>query len=136
MFTKNDKIYADAFKYLYNSKMNAVALVADNTDGWQELPLDTNLNIELEALKDEKGNVTGYRAYFANRLFIMHLTALDYASVKAAVVQRRYSMNDQMAIILNREESVDRQIEYLKMQEWREFAATFAKEIQNIAVKG
>lgn len=53
-----------------------------------------------------------------------------YADYKKAIIQKKYSNDDQIAIMLNKDsgEEVDL-MAYRKMQEWREWASIVAKKI-------
>lgn len=129
MFSKDGTIYSDAFKYLYNPRMNAVAFQFKESPDWEEREMPNDFDVELQE-DTEDGKVVGHRAFFHNRLFVATLPAkLDYGSVKTAIIQKRYSMSDQMAIILNKEDSEEKAELYQKMQMWRDFAAYFARRI-------
>lgn len=56
-----------------------------------------------------------------------------YGDYKKAIIQKKYSNDDQIAIMLNREsgEATDL-LAYEKMQEWREWASLVAKKIISI----
>ena len=129
MFTRNNRYYADAFRYLHNEKMNAVALMVTNPEGWDELPFPEDLTVQVEERRDEKGNVTGYDAFFHDRLFLIQLDSTDYNSVKSAVIRRRYSLEEQTAIILNKDKNEEKLKDYHDMQAWRDFAALLASKI-------
>lgn len=130
MFTKNNKTYSEAFKYLWNKKQRAVALSVSKSEGWEEVEMPDDLGVQVEEHRDNEGKLTHYDAYFVNRLFIIRLPTLDYGEVKKTIIQRRYSMDDQMAIQLNKDKSEEYLREYERMQEWREFSAYLAKEIE------
>lgn len=53
-----------------------------------------------------------------------------YADYKKAIIQKKYSNDDQIAIMLNKDsgEEIDL-LAYQKMQEWRDWAGTLAKKI-------
>lgn len=129
MFIKDGILYADAFKYLYNTRMNAVAFQFPESPDWEERPLPEDFGIELQ--KDvQDGETIGHKAFFADRLFVATLPAeLTYGAVKTAMIQKRYSMDDQMALMLNKDNSEDTLMYYNKMQEWRDFAAFFARKV-------
>lgn len=129
MIQRNNKFYADAFKYLRNEKRNAVALMVTDHEGWQELEMPKEFDVEVEESKDEKGNVIWYDAFFLNRLFLIRLESLEYGAIKSAVVRRRYTLEEQTAIILNKDKSDEKLKDYTDMQEWREFAAHLASKI-------
>lgn len=133
MFTKDGILYSDAFKYLYNQKLNAVAFQFKESPDWEEREIPQDFDIILQEDKDENGETIGHRALFCNRLFVATLPAkLDYGSVKTAIIQKRYSMDNQMAIILNKDDSSEDALFFDKMQMWRDFAALFARKVMEI----
>lgn len=130
MFTKDGIIYSDAFKYLYDPRMNAVAFQYPESGGWEEVSLPEDFDIQITKVNDEDGNAVRHHAFFHNRLFVATLPAeLSYGAVKTAIIQKRYSMDDQMALMLNKDNSEQAQMYYDKMQDWRDFAATFARKV-------
>lgn len=56
-----------------------------------------------------------------------------YADYKKAIIQKKYSNDDQIAIMLNKDsgEEIDL-LAYQKMQEWRDWASLVAKKIMEI----
>ena len=57
----------------------------------------------------------------------------DYGDYKKAIVQKKYSNDDQIAIILNKDNGLEEDLfAYQKMQEWREWASTVAKKIVEV----
>lgn len=58
-----------------------------------------------------------------------------YADAKKFVVGKRYSNDDQIAIILNREDSLDATLAYEKMQEFRDWASIVARKIMEVLAK-
>lgn len=129
MFVKDGILYSEAFKYLYHPQMNAVAFQYAESDGWEERDLPSDFDVELQE-DIEDGKVVGHRAFFCNRLFVATLPAeLSYGAVKTAIIQKRYSMSDQMALMLNKDDSEEKMMLFQKMQMWRDFAATFARKV-------
>ena len=56
-----------------------------------------------------------------------------YGDYKKAIIQKKYSNDDQIAIILNKDSSLEEDLfAYQKMQEWREWASTVAKKILEV----
>lgn len=51
-----------------------------------------------------------------------------FGDAKKYIIQKRYSNDDQLAIMLNRD---DDELSYQKMQEWREWASTVARMIMD-----
>jgi hypothetical protein len=53
-----------------------------------------------------------------------------YADYKKAIIQKKYSNDDQIAIILNKDSGLEADLfAYQKMQEWREWSSKVAKKI-------
>lgn len=56
-----------------------------------------------------------------------------YADYKKAIIQKKYSNDDQIAIILNKDSGLEEDLfAYQKMQEWRDWASIVAKKIMNL----
>lgn len=57
----------------------------------------------------------------------------NYGDYKKAIIQKKYSNDDQIAIMLNKDSGEEADIlAYQKMQEWREWASIVAKKILQI----
>lgn len=56
----------------------------------------------------------------------------SYDQIKARIIKRLFSNDDQIAIILNKEDSEEDLLLYNKMQEWRAWAGVVAKKIKNL----
>lgn len=54
-----------------------------------------------------------------------------YADAKKYVICKRYSNDDQIAIILNKDNSEEDAIAFQKMQEWRDWASAVAHKIMD-----
>lgn len=54
-----------------------------------------------------------------------------YADAKKFVVGKRYSNDDQIAIILNKDNSEEDTLVFQKMQEWRDWASVVAHKIMD-----
>lgn len=129
MFSKDGIIYSDAFKYLYNPRINAVAFQFAESDGWEEVSLPEDFDIQLQE-DFQDGKIVGHMAFFHNRLFVVELPAeLSYGAVKTAIIQKRYDYNSQLAIMLNKDNSEQAQMYFDKMQMWRDFASLFARKV-------
>ena len=100
MFTKNNILYADAFKYLRHKTKRIVALSvtlgAYTPDDFDELPMDTPLAPEL----------TDGKIFWQGRRFVNIPESLTYAGIKTSIIKSRYTPDDQMALILNRDLSL------------------------------
>ena len=110
--------YASAYCYLMRRGMNVVALrvPADVAGDYEEVAMKRPLRVEIG-----KDTVT-VNGWFAFRL----PKKRDYAEVKMAVIRMRYSNDDQLAIILNKDRTAADAAMFLEMQKWREFAAEIA----------
>lgn len=53
-----------------------------------------------------------------------------YGDYKKAIIQKKYSNDDQIAIMLNKDSGLEEDLfAYQKMQEWRDWASIVAKKI-------
>lgn len=120
MFVKDNILYADAYHYLKRKNVRVVAmampLYETSPDDYEELPLPDPIDVSIG-----RKNV-----YWGNRLFTVRVSSMRYADIKKAVIKSRYSDDDQMALILNRDKNPEKELLYRKMQQWREFAADIA----------
>lgn len=116
MFKIKDIVYADA----------GYILLGSNKKGYQ-------FEGELSEFKEKKISLDDIRIdgelVFYDGIVQMLPNKIDYASLKKDMVKRRYSIDDQIAIILNKDESDEDRLRYDKMQEWREWSAIVAKKI-------
>lgn len=120
MFTKGNTIYADAFKYLKHKERNVIALsIKGSADDYEELPMNDPLDVE----------VAGGMVFWNNRKFANRPDRMTRDGVKTSIIHSRYSNDDQIAIMLNKDASEEDAMYYQKMQEWREFAALIAGKI-------
>ena len=71
--------------------------------------------------------------YFHNGLiaFTLH-SDWTYSDYKRHIIKTRYSNDDQIAIILNKDDSDDDLLKYNRMMEWRKFSAFLAKRLINL----
>ena len=122
MFTKGNKVYADAGKYLVSKDRRIIALnITGSIDDYDEEEINSPLDIEI---KD--GLI-----YYQNRKLICAPEIMDYAGIKTKMIKLRYSNDDQLALILNKDNSEEDTELYNKMQEWREWSGTFAKLVMS-----
>ncbi len=116
MYKIKDIVYADA----------GYILLGSNKKGYQ-------FEGELSEFKEKKISLDDIRIdgelVFYDGIVQMLPNKIDYASLKKDMVKRRYSIDDQIAIILNKDESDEDRLRYDKMQEWREWSAIVAKKI-------
>lgn len=120
MYVKGNRVYADAYKYLKHKERNIVALsVKGNPDDYEELEMDTPLEVTL------KGNMISWN----KGMFMKNVSELSYEGIKSTIIKSRYSNDDQIAIMLNKDESEEKRMYFDKMQQWRGFAADITKAI-------
>ncbi len=118
MFTKGGKTYADAYKYLRNVSKGYLALTTtEAAEDFQEESMALPLEVRVE-----NGSVM-YGGWF-----VLRPEKLDYTSIKTALIKARYTNDDQIAIVLNQDDSEEDSWLYEEMQRWRDFASEVAKK--------
>lgn len=117
MYTYKNITYSDAGKYL----------VYKNQIGFQfhasEDIMEYDINLDDLYIK---GNTAYYNGGTLAQNIIKNGSYGDY---KSAIIKKRYSNDDQIAIILNKDDSDEDLMRYDKMMQWREFAAELSKKI-------
>ena len=113
MFRIKNKIYSDAGYILVSDKKIGYQFEGNESD-FSERKIDLN-NIDF---RDNYIILDG----------IVMLSASTYADLKRDMVHRRYTNDDQLAIMLNRDSD---EFSYNKMQEWRQFSGEVASAIIN-----
>ena len=118
MYVKGNTVYADAYKYLKHKERNIVALsVKGNPDDYEEVSMDMPLEVKVN------GNMISWN----KGMFMKNVSGLSYEGIKSTIIKSRYSNDDQIAIMLNKDESEEKRMYFDKMQQWREFAAGLTK---------
>lgn len=118
MYVKGDTVYADAYKYLRHKNRNIIALsVKGKSEDYEELSMNDPLDVEI----------VDKMLFFNNRMFANCPKSLSKDVIKTSIIKSRYSNDDQIAIMLNKDESEEGAMYFKKMQEWREFAAKIAE---------
>lgn len=56
----------------------------------------------------------------------------NYADAKRLIIAKRYTNDDQIAIMLNKDDDEESALAFRKMQEWREWASVVAKKIMEV----
>lgn len=118
MYKVREKVYADAGCILIGSNKRGYAFKGD-LDEFSEQRID---------IDDMK--VEGNFLLYSNGL-VMELKPNNptYESLKAKIIKRLFSNDDQIAIILNKGRSAEDDMVFEKMQEWRDWAGVLAKKI-------
>lgn len=113
-------LYADAYKYLKHKTKRIVALsIQGSADDFEEVDMESPIKVTL----------VGKLITWNNGLLGCSVNELTYEAIKTKIIKSRYSNDDQLAIILNRDKDADGQLSFEKMQAWREFATKIAKNV-------
>lgn len=120
MFTKGEKVYAEAYKYLRHKSGNIITF---STIGKAE---DFD---EIEMTLPLRPDIVGRMIFFEGRKIAIAPKDLAYSTIKEHIIKGRYTNDEQIAIILNREKSDEDAALYDKMQGWRDFAADVARMV-------
>lgn len=112
MYTKNNKTYSDAFKYLSSTKYSGIGFtMRDSSDTLEEKDIDMD-------------NITHDKEFIKFGILGIKCKDFTHKGIKLAIIESRYSNDDQIAIILNNEEESIK-----RMQEWRDFAEKVATRL-------
>lgn len=85
---------------------------------------------EIEATIDDMHKVGSIFLWSEDKLVQRIFKNGAYADYKKAIIQKKYSNDDQIAIMLNKDSGEEADLlAYAKMQEWREWASIVAKKI-------
>ena len=117
MFKVKNKVYSDAGYILVQNGVKIYQKEGVLSDFTEE-PLS------LENLRVLKGGIVDLGA--TKHLWNPNWT---YAQLKTDLVHKRYSNDDQIAIILNKDNSEEDALAFQKMQEWRDWCSQVAKAI-------
>lgn len=117
MYIKEDTIYADVYKYLKHKTKRIIALqIKGNPEDWDELDMTDPIQVKFDnkMIKWENG------------LLACIPETMTYEGIKTKIIKSRYSNDDQIAIILNKDKSDSDMLDYQRMQDWRDFAQKIA----------
>lgn len=121
MYKIKDVVYADAFKYLkYKGRY---AFQFKDEEGIEEFDLNIDDMIRIDCV-----------AWFNDKSFAQIVgNRYTYADYKLRIINMRYSNDDQIAIMLNKDDSSEDLFRFNKMQEWRRFASDLAHKLIEIS---
>ena len=122
MYKIGNKTYADAGYHLKRGDSIAY-FFEDNGQEIQEVKTD------IEDMHATDSIILWSKNKIAQRI----IKNGNYGNYKKAIVQKKYSNDDQIAIILNKDSGLEEDLfAYQKMQEWREWASIVAKKIMEV----
>ena len=124
MYQIKNKIYADA-GYILNYK-NKVGFSFEDVD--QKDVLETKINLEnMQKIGNFVVCSDNHREY---------ISCTEYKDWKKKIISKQFTNDDQIAIILNKDDSEEDLFLFNKMQEWRVWSSVFAKKIVNLLNNG
>ena len=123
MFTKDEKVFSEEGKYLTSKDKRKYGFVLKGTiDEFDEFSINSPLDIKI----------SGNLILFQNNKLACLPETMDYVGIKTKLIKMKYSNDDQIALILNKDNSEEDAALYEYMQNWREWASYFAKEVVKI----
>lgn len=122
MFTKSNVIYSEAGKLL----------VSDKFFGYTA-PIEQLESLHEEDITIDDIRVEGkYLVYSDGKVKQRYYPEYSRNDWKTAIIKSRYSNDDQIALILNKDDSEEGHMLFEKMQEWRSWASRLADKISTI----
>lgn len=125
MYEKKGIVYSDAGKYLLSS---------NGSIGFQFEGKSTDFE-EKDVSLDDMTILSGIILFSKMGLAQAIIPNGKYGDYKASFVKKRYSNDDQIAIILNKDNSDEDLLMYTKMQEWRSWSSEVSKKIVDLLNK-
>lgn len=120
MYTIKNKTYADV-GYVLKYK-NKVAFSFEDVD--EKDVLETKLNLEnMQKIGKFVAYSDGLKEY---------ISCTEYKEWKKKWVNKQFTNDDQIAIILNKDDSEEDSLLFNKMQAWREWSGVIAKKIISV----
>lgn len=123
MFKIKNKIYSEAGKYI----------LCNNAIGY-EFPAEEEKNcVESDIdLSDLKKRFDSIYSCTSNKISFCVYDDDIYSSIKSRLIKLRYSNDDQIALLLNKDKSAEDLEYYNKMQEWRTWCSECSKILCNV----
>ena len=122
MYKIRNRVYAESGKILKGSSQIGYSLNGELSDF-------TEIDITLDDMRIENGR---YLVYSNGLIIERYDPNLTYEQLKSKIVKRLFSNDDQIAIMLNKDESENDLMIYNKMQEYRNWASVLAKKILSL----
>lgn len=128
MYTEKGIIYSDAGKILKGfdefGRYRFISYSCKPKSGirLEEVQIDiSDMKIEDNLLVYSNGDIRQCNA-----------SEWDYVQWKTELIHHRYSNDDQIAIMLNKDDSAEDALRYERMQQWREWSSALAKKIVEV----
>lgn len=119
MYTIKGNVYPEAGYYLIGNGYKGF-IAPLSAAPFQEVELDTtSITVTTESVEFD-------------RIKWKNPGIGSYTDAKKFIISKRYSNDDQIAIMLNKDDSEEDALAYEKMQEWRAWASTMAHKIIEI----
>ena len=115
MFIKNNNIFSEAGKYLS----------AQNFLGFKVLDSDASKYTEKDF---DEPTISG-QFLIMGEIRTLLPEIINYENLKKKFIEWHYSNDNQLAIILNKDNSDEDKVCYDKMQEWRNWSGELAKKV-------
>lgn len=133
MFIDRNITYSDAGSILVVKKSGKVMQVGYSCT----IPENDDVKITEEIINLNKIDALPSKIlqYWSNGgipIIQLNYPERTYAEWKSAIIKWRYSNDDQIAILLNKDDSSEDTERFNRMQQWREWAAKLAKIIMDI----
>lgn len=121
MYKIKDTVYADGGSLLLGNGRRGFQLLGSPEDFTESAIVLSDMRIDGTMLVCDNG-----------RLRWPVPEHPSYASLKRWAVGLRYSNDDQIAVMLNKDDSEEDALMFRKMQEWREWSSTLARKIMEV----
>ena len=119
MYTKGKITYSDA-GYILRDGVNLGYSLENTSESLTELEIDL-----------EEMEIRGITAVCPSSGASWCIQG-TYSELKSRIIHERYSDEEELAILLNREESEEKEAEYQKLQAWRLYARNVARKILDL----
>jgi len=117
MYKVKNKVYSEAGSIIKKKGFTGYACNGELSDFTEE-------KLNIKKFKIEHNNIC-----IGDIVLGSYNPNKTYADYKTNIIKGRYSNDDQIAIILNKDNSEEDLKRFNKMQEWREWASTLANLI-------
>ena len=124
MYIKNNKTYAEPYKYLIKEGTRRIIALhlGEAREDFEERDMTLPINARID----------GPLVKWENGLFAALPESMTYEAIKAKIIKSRYSNDDQIAILLNKSKGPEEELEYQRMQRWRDMASDVAKSAMSV----